>query len=93
MTRLNSKWFDVLVGGAFGVAAVWHVRSVLVAGKWEFWGLFGNYFVTSPDKEPFYYWLWVGIWTGIALFCFLQVVRAVIDIIHVNRMNRHGDQE
>jgi hypothetical protein len=93
MARLNSKWLDVALGCGIGAAAAWHVRSILAAGKWDISDRVGWYAVSSPDRAPFFYWLWVAIWAGIALLCFGRAAWALIDIVRLHRMDRRAKQD
>jgi len=78
---------DVVVGGVLGGAAAWYALSILVAGKYQYRRR-GHTYVFTPNYEPFWYWLWVGIWASIALFFLFLAFRGLWQIIQVCWMDK-----
>jgi hypothetical protein len=91
MARINSRWVDVVAGGTIGALTIWHLISVLVAEQFEF-SRRGRHHVLSPERNPFFYCLWIALCSGFAIVCLFYVVRGIYEIIRVRRMHQQNDE-
>src|ERR1051325_288802 len=87
MARFNSRWVAAVFYGAVGAVAAWYARSVLSAGRFRDY-LNGHGHVVTSDREPFWYWVWITLFLGIALYCLVRALRALSEIIQVRSMDR-----
>ena len=73
---IDFDWFRILFAGAFAFLIFSWVRRVLTAGRFELvWRL--KHSIIRQETDPIFFWFEILLWSGIGVFCLVQVVIGV----------------